>query len=111
LLNLIDSSDDEREVPIKRAIEHIPDIALSGGSLFLAVGADFAAKGRHIIQDVVAVRGLHYVDNPGEIFLQSAIELRRKATVTVAIAIDAFNANFLLNSVPILGKHDRPPSC
>jgi hypothetical protein len=111
LLDLGDRANDEREIPVKRAIEHIPYVALAGGVLFLAMRANLTPQGRGIIQYVVAVRRLNNVHNARKIFFQSAVELGGKAAVSVTVAVDAFHAYFLLDSFPILFKHDGPPLC
>jgi hypothetical protein len=109
-LDFIDRPNDKREVSVKGAIEHVTHITLAFGGLLLAMRAHFAPKCCGVIQHVIAVRRLHDMHDARKIFFQPAVKLRRKTAVTVTIAVDALHAHFVLHCLPILSKHDDPPS-
>jgi hypothetical protein len=109
-LNFIDRPNDEREISVKGAVEHIPHITLAFGGLFLAMRTDFPAQRSGIVQYIIAVGCLNDVHNVRKIFFQPAVKLWGKAAITVTVAVDTLHADFLLHCLPILSKHNGSPS-
>jgi hypothetical protein len=110
LPDFLDRPYNKGKIAVERAIEHVTHVASTVGCLLVAMRTHFTAQRSDIVEYVIAVGRLNNMHNLGKMFFQSALKLRRETAVAVPVAVYTPYAHFLLHRVPILFKHDGPPS-